>query len=53
MIASIQSMKNTAAAIAAAAIVALTFSACNTIEGAGQDVKSTGKAIERTADDSK
>jgi predicted small secreted protein len=25
--------------------------ACNTISGAGKDIKSTGKAIEKTADD--
>lgn len=37
----------------AALIVAIGFSACNTIEGAGQDMKSTGKAIEKTADDNK
>lgn len=36
-----------------ALIVAIGFSACNTIEGAGQDMKSTGKAIEKTADDNK
>jgi predicted small secreted protein len=28
-----------------------TLSACNTIEGAGKDIKSTGKAIEDAADD--
>jgi len=37
----------------AALIVAVGFSACNTIEGAGKDIKSTGNAIERTADDNK
>ena len=26
---------------------------CNTVEGAGKDVKATGKAIEKTADDAK
>ena len=36
-----------------ALIVAVGFSAYNTIEGAGQDMKSTGKAIEKTADDNK
>jgi predicted small secreted protein len=36
-----------------AAAVAAALSACNTVEGAGQDLKSTGKAIERTADDNK
>jgi len=34
-----------------ALIVAVSFSACNTIEGAGKDIKSTGGAIEKTADD--
>lgn len=34
-------------------IVAIGFSACNTIEGAGQDIKSTGGAIEDAADDNK
>ena len=26
---------------------------CNTIEGAGQDIRATGKAVERAADDAK
>ena len=26
---------------------------CNTVEGAGQDIKAGGRAIERAADDSK
>ena len=34
-------------------VLALGFAACNTIEGAGQDIKSKGKAIEKTADDNK
>lgn len=42
-----------AAMTLAALVLALGFSACNTVEGAGQDIKSTGKAIERTADDNK
>lgn len=29
------------------------LSACNTVEGAGQDIKSGGKAIEDTARDAK
>ncbi|CAN5483716.1 entericidin A/B family lipoprotein [soil metagenome] len=29
---------------------ALVLSACNTVEGAGKDVQSAGKAVERTAD---
>jgi len=39
--------------LAAAAIAVATLSACNTVEGAGQDIKSAGKAIENTADDAK
>ena len=42
-----------AAMTVAALVLALGFAACNTIEGAGQDIKSTGKAIEKTADDNK
>ncbi len=29
---------------------ALSTTACNTIQGAGKDIKSTGKAIEKTAE---
>ena len=29
---------------------ALVLSACNTVEGAGKDVQSAGKAVERSAD---
>ena len=35
--------------IFAVLIASLGLSACNTIEGAGQDIKSTGKAVERSA----
>lgn len=31
----------------------LTLSACNTVEGAGKDVKATGAAVENAARDSK
>jgi entericidin B len=31
----------------------LTLSACNTVEGAGKDVKATGQAVENAAKDSK
>ena len=31
----------------------LSLSACNTVEGAGKDVKATGQAIENTAKDAK
>jgi predicted small secreted protein len=42
-----------AATLAAMGIVLAVISACNTIEGAGQDMQSVGGAVERTADDSK
>jgi predicted small secreted protein len=32
---------------------ALSLSACNTIEGAGKDIKKVGEKIEKTADKSK
>ena len=31
----------------------LSLSACNTVEGAGKDVKATGQAVENAAKDSK
>ncbi len=31
----------------------ITLSACNTVEGAGKDVKATGQAVENAAKDSK
>ena len=31
----------------------LALAACNTVEGAGQDMQSAGKAMERTADRNK
>lgn len=34
-------------------VLAATVSACNTVEGAGQDVQKAGQAIEHTADDAK
>ena len=34
-------------------LVALSFSACNTISGAGKDIKAGGAAIENTAEDAK
>jgi predicted small secreted protein len=33
--------------------VALVLAACNTVEGAGKDVKATGSAIEKAADRNK
>jgi entericidin B len=35
------------------ALIAASFAACNTISGAGKDIKAGGKAIEDTADDAK
>ena len=45
-------MKRIVLSIALAA-TALTVSACNTVAGAGKDVSSAGKAVEKTADDHK
>jgi len=39
--------------ILAAAATALLVSACNTVEGAGRDVKAAGTAVEETAQDAK
>lgn len=36
---------------AALAVSSLAFAGCNTIEGAGKDIKSAGKAIEEEAAD--
>lgn len=46
---------NKVKAIFAAALFVTAFgvAACNTVEGAGQDVKATGKVIEKTADQAK
>jgi predicted small secreted protein len=35
---------------AAAVLVSLMLSACNTVKGVGRDVESAGKAVEKTAD---
>jgi predicted small secreted protein len=35
------------------AFATLTFAACNTIEGAGKDIKAGGEKIEDTASDAK
>jgi entericidin B len=35
------------------AILSLSLSACNTIGGAGKDVKATGAAVEKAADNAK
>ncbi len=50
---SIKSIKTAVAFLVGATIIIGALSACNTIEGAGQDIKSGGKAIEKTADDNK
>jgi len=42
-------MKRIVALTTAAILATAALSACNTVEGVGKDVKSTGKAIERTA----
>jgi predicted small secreted protein len=39
--------------ILAALTVSLAVSACNTVSGAGQDVKSAGEAVSDTAEDAK
>ena len=42
--------KTTSAKLALAAFVAsLSLAACNTIQGAGEDVKATGQAVSETA----
>ena len=39
--------------ILAVAAVSLLAAACNTVEGAGKDVKAAGTAVEQTAKDAK
>lgn len=39
--------------IALFGLCVVSLSACNTVEGAGKDVKATGQAIENTAKDAK
>ena len=41
------------AGLAVMAGIAIGIAACNTVEGAGKDVKATGQAIENTADKAK
>jgi predicted small secreted protein len=36
-----------------AGVVLAVLAGCNTIEGAGKDIRATGAAVERTADDAK
>lgn len=39
--------------IASLALAALSVTACNTVEGVGKDIKSAGKAIEKSANGAK
>ena len=39
--------------IAVLGMTVLSLSACNTMEGVGQDVKATGGAVEKAANDAK
>jgi predicted small secreted protein len=39
--------------IALLGIFAISVSGCNTVEGAGKDVKATGAAVEKAADSAK
>jgi len=39
--------------IALLGIFSISLSACNTVEGAGKDVKATGAAVEKAADSAK
>jgi entericidin B len=39
--------------IALLGVFAISLSACNTIAGAGKDVKATGQAVENVANDAK
>jgi predicted small secreted protein len=41
------------AALLALTAVAVGLAACNTVEGAGKDIKATGNAIEKAADSAK
>jgi predicted small secreted protein len=46
-------MKRLIAFTVVATFAGATLSACNTIEGAGKDIKHTGRAIERKAQEEK
>lgn len=50
---SMKSLKNAATLVVGAALALGALTACNTIGGAGKDIKSGGRAIERAADTSK
>jgi entericidin B len=53
MITSSKSIKSVVTFLFGATVILGALTACNTIEGAGQDVQSGGKVIERTADKNK
>ncbi|MAN74413.1 MAG: entericidin, EcnA/B family [Henriciella sp.] len=44
-------MKKNPFLVAGFSLLALAAAACNTVEGAGEDVEATGEAIEDTAND--
>jgi predicted small secreted protein len=46
-------MLNRTVTLLALAGLTLGLAACNTVEGVGKDVKATGSAIEKTADEAK
>jgi entericidin B len=46
-------MKTILAVLTAAFLGIGSLAGCNTVEGAGKDVKATGAAVEKAADDSK
>ena len=50
---SVKNASHAAKFAVATLILALGFSACNTVAGVGKDVKSTGKAVERSAESAK
>jgi predicted small secreted protein len=46
-----QGLRKLILALAVAGFSAAALSACNTVEGAGKDIESTGDAIQDSADD--
>ena len=49
----LRSSKMKSLAIVFLGLFAISLSACNTVEGAGKDVKATGNAVENAAKDAK
>lgn len=49
----LKTKKTTALAALALLVTGFAVSACNTVEGVGQDTQSAGRAVERAADRSK